>query len=185
MLQQLRDVGFDPEAIVSNMSTIHDTQKPSSYAAVTATEPNKMFSSGEPRTKQERQEEKFSTCRRSLRHLRVLNAMRSSLNEYLVKRLGLDQAFIWENVGEVTIRRHIERKKKNYQKACITFDNKQVHDYILGHAANLANHRDEAVMKLHVPDHLQKDFRALMNLVFDLKKIMLDLTGKSNLMRMH
>ena len=37
-------------------------------------------------------------------------------------------------------------------------------------AYKLAEFRDEAGMRLHVPDHLQKVFRSLMNLSFDMKK---------------
>ena len=49
-------------------------------------------------------------------------------------------------------------------------ESKQIRDAVKASAANLANHRDTAGMRLHVPDHLQRDFRALMNLSFDLKK---------------
>ena len=34
----------------------------------------------------------------------------------------------------------------------------------------MANFREEAGMRLEVPDHLQKDFRSLMNLAYDLKE---------------
>ena len=37
-------------------------------------------------------------------------------------------------------------------------------------APNLANYRDTAGMRLHLPNHLQKDFKALIGLSFDLKK---------------
>ena len=37
-------------------------------------------------------------------------------------------------------------------------------------ASNLADHREAAGMRLELPDYLQKDFRSLMNLAFDLKK---------------
>ena len=40
---------------------------------------------------------------------------------------------------------------------------------------NLANYRDEAGMRLQIPDHLQKDFKALMSVAYDLKKTNADL----------
>ena len=43
-------------------------------------------------------------------------------------------------------------------------------DAVKASASNLANFRETAGMRLHVPNHLQRDFHALMNLSYDLKK---------------
>ena len=53
----------------------------------------------------------------------------------------------------------------------VYFDTKQDRDAVKALAPNLANFKhEEAGMRLQIPDHLQKDFKALMNLSFDLKK---------------
>ena len=73
-------------------------------------------------------------------------------------------------MGQVVMTRTREPKNKNKDEYIVTFENKHVRDAVKASAANLANHRETAGMRLHVPDHLQKDFQALMNLSFDLKK---------------
>ena len=50
------------------------------------------------------------------------------------------------------------------------FEDKHIRDTIKAAASNLANFREEAGMRLHLPDHLQRDFQTLMNLSYDLKK---------------
>ena len=50
------------------------------------------------------------------------------------------------------------------------FDCKEVRDAVKAQGPNLANFREEAGMRLHLPNHLQKDFKALMSLSFELKK---------------
>ena len=55
-----------------------------------------------------------------------------------------------------------EPKNKNKEEYIVTFESKQVRDAIKANASNLANHRETAGMRQHVPDHLQKDFHTLM-----------------------
>ena len=118
---------------------------------------------------QERQEERFWECRRSLRLWPVPGATREKLEDYLEKRLGLDKDML-QDAGEVRIRRVIEKKPKYKDEVVVTFEDKAVRDTIKSQAYKLADHREEAGMRLHVPDHLQKAFKALMNLSYDLKK---------------
>ena len=66
--------------------------------------------------------------------------------------------------------RNPRNRNKNADEYIATFESKQVRDAVKAAASNLANHRDTAGMRLHVPDHLQRDFQALMNLSYDLKK---------------
>ena len=73
-------------------------------------------------------------------------------------------------MGQVTIKRNVERKPKNKYEVCVTFETKQIRDVVKAQGHNLAGFRDEAGMRLHVPDHLQKDFRALMAVAYDLKR---------------
>lgn len=50
------------------------------------------------------------------------------------------------------------------------FDCKEVRDAVKAQGPNLANFRDEVGMRLHLPNHLQKDFKSLMSLSYQLKK---------------
>ena len=52
----------------------------------------------------------------------------------------------------------------------MTFESKHIRDAVKANASSLANHQETAGMRLHVPDYLQKDFQALMNLSYDLKQ---------------
>ena len=68
------------------------------------------------------------------------------------------------------MRRTREPRNKNKHEFIVTFETKQIRDAVKAVAPNLANFRETAGMRLHIPDHLQRDFHALMNLSFDLKK---------------
>ena len=50
------------------------------------------------------------------------------------------------------------------------FETKEVRDMIKAQAPNLANFGDECGMRLQIPGHLQRDFRSLMSLSYELKK---------------
>ena len=52
----------------------------------------------------------------------------------------------------------------------VTFEDKSTRDAVNAQTHHLANHREEAGMRLPIPDHLQRTFRALMNLSCELKK---------------
>ena len=82
----------------------------------------------------------------------------------------MDRTFIEEDLGQVVLTKVREPKNKNKDEFVVLFESKQVRDEIKAAASNLANHRETAGMKLHVPDHLQKEFQSLMNLSYDLKK---------------
>ena len=87
------------------------------------------------------------------------------------EKLRLDAGFISDELGEVSITKPKDPRKKNRNKDkyVVTMETKQVRDAVKA-AANLANFRETAGMRLDVPDHLQRDFSSLMNLSFDLKK---------------
>ena len=92
------------------------------------------------------------------------------MDHFLENKLRLDKDFIENDVGDVEIRKHIERRPKHKDEVRVTFQSKQVRDVVQAKASNLANYGEEAGMRIHLPDHLQKDFKVLMNLAFDLKK---------------
>ena len=100
----------------------------------------------------------------------ISEAKKDNLDEFLVGKLRLDRSFVNEELGNVTITKTKEPRNKNKDECIVMFESKQIRDAIKAAAPNLANHRDSAGMRLHIPDHLQKEFHALMNLSFDLKK---------------
>ena len=52
----------------------------------------------------------------------------------------------------------------------VQFESKEVRDAVKANAPDLANFRDAACMHLQLPNYLQKDFKTLMALSYDLKK---------------
>ena len=52
----------------------------------------------------------------------------------------------------------------------VEFECKEIRDAVKAQGPNLANFREEAGMRLHLPNHLQKDFKSLMSLSYQLKK---------------
>ena len=85
-------------------------------------------------------------------------------------KLRLEREFAERELGPVTIRKHFQRNTKAKDEVCVTFEDKELRDMVLSKASNLANFRGEAGMLLHIPDHLQKLFKAFMSLAYDLKK---------------
>ena len=78
-------------------------------------------------------------------------------------------------MGEVIVKRNVERRPKNKDEVCVEFENKQIRDTIKAQGPQLANYREEAGMRLQIPDSLQKDFKALMAIAYDMKKTNKDL----------
>ena len=68
------------------------------------------------------------------------------------------------------LRRIRDPRSKIKDEVVCEFETKEVRDMIKSHRPNLANYRDDAGMRLHLPNHLQKDFKALMSLSYGLKK---------------
>ena len=175
---QLEAAGFDTELsaadlTVRNSVNLADKNTTSSYARAAATpaaSASRISSVMECESKKSRQEMKFWHARRSLRLWPIGGGKKEELHKYLKEKLRLDQEFIEEELGEVVLVKPREPKNRNKDEYVVTFESKQVRDAVKAAAANLANHRDKAGMRLHVPDHLQKEFHSLMNLSYDLKK---------------
>ena len=178
--EQLTAAGFDNDLTAADLSlrrSAMQTERTTSYASLVAgsrtaesTQPEPKRTTVDTRTKEDRRESKFWAARRSLRLWPIPEGSRTSLEDYLESKLRLDRSFIEEELGQVILTRVREPKNKNKDEFVATFESKQIRDEVKAAASNLANHRDTAGMKLHVPDHLQKDFQALMNLSYDLKK---------------
>ena len=172
--EHLHAAGFDKDLTAADLSVrssavkINAPPMSSSYAQIAA------VSSGPrpdiPRSRQDKQEDKFLLARRSLRLWPLAGGKKASLDKFLAEKLRLDKPFIQEELGEVKIIKPREPRNKNKDEYIVIFESKQVRDAVKAAAPNLANHREDAGMRLHIPDHLQKDFHALMNLSFDLKK---------------
>ena len=72
-------------------------------------------------------------------------------------------------MGSVTVRRSYEKRTKTKDEICVCFESKEIRDAVKARGPSLANFR-EAGMRLQIPDSLQKDFKALMVVTFNLKK---------------
>ena len=57
----------------------------------------------------------------------------------------------------------------------VTFESKELRDAVKAQGHNLAKYKDEAGMRLHIPNYLHKDFIVLMKLAYLLKKTNPDL----------
>ena len=171
---QLAAAGFDPELSAGDMSVRKSVMVQASrvsYAgAATAAVGISQMTTVRPAV--DKKEDQFRAARRSLRLWPIEGGKREGLEDYLRSKLRLDENFIREELGEVLLRRPLDARGKNKidNEYIVTFESKHVRDTVKAAASNLANFREMAGMKLHVPGHLQRDFQALMNLSYDLKK---------------
>ena len=179
VLKKLTEAGFDPDLSAGNLSRVAG----SSYANVTSrsiessastiapliVEKSPAIRTASNKTQEERREEKYWECRRSLRLWPVPGATQASLHEYMTEKLKLDEVFVKE-MGGVVLREHRDPRSKIKDEVYATFETKEVRDAVRGRAHYLADYQDAAGMRLHVPNHLQRDFRALMSIAYELKK---------------
>ena len=173
VLDQLKAAGFDPDLTAGALSSrcvtdVTDRTPVTTYA--TAAKQPAVLLSRTADVQQERREERFWQCRRSLRLWPVEGGDSAGLKAFLKEKLRVDANVIDNDLGEVLIRKHKDLKAKTKNEVIVEFDSKETRDMIKSHASNLANYRDEAGMRLHLPNHLQKDFKALMGLSYDLKQ---------------
>ena len=169
---QLAAAGFDQDLTASNLSVrnsaIHQDNA-ATYAGIAA-HPAPTVNQSVVLSKEEKREAKFLLARRSLRLWPIPGGKKECLEDFLLQKLQMDETFIKEDLGSVTLTRTKEPRNKNKDEVIVTFESKQICDAVKAAAPNLANHRETAGMRLHIPDHLQKEFHVLMNLSFDLKK---------------
>ena len=165
--EQLKAAGFDSQLSAGDLSTLPPSNASSSKQSYAAAASRPADQTG--LSKEQRQENKFWECRRSLRLWPIQDANTEGLKDFLKNRLLLDDSFIEEDMGAVTIKRNVE-KPKNKDEVCVIFESKQVRDKIKAQGPSLANYREEAGMRLQIPDYLQKDFKTLMALAYDMKK---------------
>ena len=92
-----------------------------------------------------------------------------SLSDFITDKLKMDKTFL-DEMGQVKVRTVRDPRSKLKDEAMVTFESKQVRDAVKAKASGLANYREEAGIRLHIPDYLQKYFKLLMNLAYDLKQ---------------
>ena len=132
-------------------------------------ERNRLAVQGPPKTREERREDKFWECRRTLRIWPVRGDSREDVVDFLAYKLGLDWQFD-DEMGEVVVKKVRDPKRKVEGEVAVTFESKEVRDMVEAQAHNLDKYGEEAGMRLQIPNYLQKDFRVLMNLAYNLKK---------------
>ena len=180
--EQLAAAGFDENLTAAELSTRRSamctepsqSEMTTTYAGMAASQaapsgPWTQACAHPTSSKEDKQEAKFWLARRSLRLWPIQGGSREGLEDYLKSKSRLGQDFIDEDLGQVILTRPREPKNKNKDEYIVIFESKQIRDAVKAAAPNLANFRDAAGMRLHVPDHLQKSFQTLMNLSYDLK----------------
>ena len=175
---QLRASGFDPELTAADMPMRESavqlqmtSASQRSYAkAVSSGVSTTERTSVTGQSREDRQETNFWVARRSLRLWPIPGGEREQLEEYLRTKLRMDESFLTDELGDTAITRTKEPKNKNKDEYIVTFESKHIRDAVKAAATNLVNFRETAGMRLHIPDHLQRDFRTLMNVSYDLKK---------------
>ena len=177
---QLRASGFDPELTSTDLpmresamqlqstSVSQRTYANAAGSGITSARLGQANTTGQSKT--DRQDASFWTARRSLRLWTIPGGERDQLEEYLRVKLRMDESFIREELGETTITRTKKPRNKKKDEYIVKFESKHIRDAVKAAATNLVNFRETAGMRLHVPDHLQRDFRTLMNVSYDLKK---------------
>ena len=174
---QLTAAGFDPELSAADLTVRGSAMKVQasecsvrdSYAMRAAANAGQVRQVAQgARLRDEKREDKFWTCRRSLRLWPMKDDSVSELQNFLRGKLRMDEDFC-QDIGNTRIKMVRERNTKVKNEAIVTFETKEIRDAVRARASQLAEYRDTAGMRLELPDYLQKDFRALMNLAYDLK----------------
>ena len=171
--EQLTAAGFDPDLTAADMSirrsamvsqevneNANVAERSSSYATAASTKVARQTTQPYCETKADRQEDRFWKARRSLRLWPIAGGSREGLEVYLKDKLRMDAGFIEEDLGPVKISRPRDGRSKDKDKVkdeyVVEFENKHIRDTIKASAANLANFRETAGMRLDLPDHLQR-----------------------------
>ena len=59
----------------------------------------------------------------------------------------MSETFVNEDMGEISVKRSVERRPKNKDEVCVEFESKQVRDIVKAQGPNLANYREAAGMR--------------------------------------
>ena len=85
------------------------------------------------------------------------------------KKVTLDLDNLGE-LGQLTITRQRDPKSMLKDEVFDELESKKARDMVKGQVHHLANHEVDAGMIIHIPNHLQKDFKTLMRLAFLLEE---------------
>ena len=168
---ELRQAGFDSDLPAADLRMISSSSSyPTVVASAKGTSQNGMEQPFEKTlTQAERREERFWECRGSLRLWPVPAATRESLNDYLTNKLHMDRNLV-ENMVITGIKKHVDPRSKTSDEITVVFETKEMRDTVKSKAHHLAGYKDNAGMRLHIPNYLQKYFRLLVKLAFIMKK---------------
>ena len=189
---QLHEAGFDPSLTVGGLSTMNGGTSfaGASYAAAAASRTlgeraavstpivKKTSTNADPDPvvgRTERREDRFWACRRSLRLWPVKGASADGLRDFLETKLGMNGSVVDDAIGGATILKVKDPRSKLEDEVVVTFESKEIRDAIKAQGHNLAKFKEEAGMRLHIPNYLQKDFKTLMRLAYLMKKTNPDL----------
>ena len=138
---QLRAAGFDPDMTAAGLSTINQTPSAAVYRDHGGSQPTyagavirsaNMDQQNVTRqmSKEERQEEKFWNCRRSLRVWPVPDADRNKLNKFFMEKLHMDINFLENEMGDVHLWPHRDPKAKIKDEVYVTFESREIRDAV-------------------------------------------------------
>ena len=167
---QLRAAGFDQDLTAADLTLRSSVQQNVSSYAGMLSKPAAVNASRMTGDKEDRREARFWKARRALRLWPVEQANREGVARFLTDKLRMDRDFVKEETSNIEVSKVRDHRSKLKDEVIVHFESKQIRDAVRAKAANLANFGQEVGMRLELPDHLQKDFRLLMNLAYDLKK---------------
>ena len=149
--ERLHEAGFDPDLTAADLTirrsaVNNDTTTGTTYASAAAKRPQLPLQTST--SKQDKQESKFDIARRSLRLWPIEGGKKDSLEAFLTDKLRLEPSFLRDDLGQVVISKPKEPRNKNASEYIVTFESKQIRDAVKAKAANLANFREEAGMRL-------------------------------------
>ena len=109
--EQLREAGFDPDLTAGMMTPASKVQARAenvsrTYASVTTAPRGIVLDVTDKLTQQDRREERFWECRRSLRLWPVSGTDKKDLDDFLVGKLRMDRSFVENDIGPVKIRKN-------------------------------------------------------------------------------
>ena len=70
----------------------------------------------------------------------------------------MEDSFIREDMGSVTVRKYTDRKSKNVNEVVVTFESKQIRDVIKARGSYLANQEDAGTYETALARPLAKGF---------------------------
>lgn len=116
-----------------------------------------------------KQTEIYLEHRRALRLWPVQgNEIRPALFKFFKEQLKIPPEDVCK-MGNISIKKHRDPASKNKDEVLVLFESRQTRDLVKAAAKNLANN-PSAGMRLHIPAHLEANFKVLQSLGYHLKQ---------------